>query len=127
MHIRLLKSKLHQATVNKARLNYHGSVTIDRELMDAVGLFPYEVIMVGNLATGLRAETYVIEGPAGGKDIQLNGAMARIGQPGDRLIILAYAYLQPEEVPRHRPRVAVLDVKNNIVEQFEGEITAAKG
>lgn len=120
MHIRLLKSKLHMACVTRTALNYHGSITIDETLLEAVGLLPYEAVLIGNVSTGLRAETYCIKGERGSGEIQMNGAMARLAEPGDRLIILSFAFLEPSEVAGHRPRVAVLDVKNRIQEQWEG-------
>ncbi len=116
MTFKFLKSKLHQATVTAGRLTYHGSLTVDPELMEAVGLLPYEAILVSNLATGLRGETYVIPGRPGQREVELNGAMARLGTTGDRIIIMAFALLEPEEVPGHRPRVAILDKTNQIVE-----------
>ena len=116
MTLKFLKSKLHQATVTAGRLTYHGSLTLDPELMEAVGLLPYEAILVSNLATGLRGETYVIPGRPGQREVELNGAMARLGTTGDRIIIMAFALLEPEEVPGHRPRVAILDKTNQIVE-----------
>jgi len=119
MTLKILKSKLHQATVTAGRLTYHGSLTLDPELMEAVGLLPYEAILVSNLATGLRGETYVIPGRRGQKEVELNGAMARLGTTGDRIIIMAFAQLEPHEVPEHRPRVAILDRANQIVEMPE--------
>ena len=122
MLLRLLKSKLHMAAVTQTELHYHGSVTIDRDLMDAAGLLPYEQVLVANCATGMRGETYVIEGGRGSGAIQLNGALARMAQTGDRIIILAFAFATPEESRTLRPKVAILDEKNRIVEQFEGDI-----
>lgn len=122
MQIRLLKSKLHMACVTQTELEYHGSITIDRDLMDAVGLLPYEQVLVANCNTGLRGETYVIEGPRGSGVIQMNGALARMAQCGDRLIVLAFAFMTPDEAPVHRPRVAILDASNTITEQFEGDV-----
>src|SRR3712207_4332115 len=120
MQVRLLKSKLHMAAVTQTRLDYHGSVTIDRELVDAVGLLPYEMVIVANVATGHRAETYVLPGDRGKREVQLNGAMARLAQPGDRVIIFSYAFLDPREVEGHKPVVAVLDAGNRIVDRWEG-------
>ena len=122
MLLRLLKSKLHMATVTQTELHYHGSVTIDRDIMDAVGLLPYEQVLIANCANGHRGETYVIEGGRGTGAIQMNGALARMAQKGDRIIILSFAFATPEEAPKHRPRVAILDEKNRITEQFDGEI-----
>lgn len=120
MYLRLLKGKLHQAAVTQTRLDYHGSITIDESLMEAVGFLPYEAVTVANLSTGQRAETYVIPGKKGNRDIGMNGAMARLAEPGDRVIILSFAFVEPGEVPSHHPKVAILDAENTIVEQFEG-------
>ncbi len=119
MQLKLLKSKLHQAAVTGSDLNYHGSLTIDPELMDAVGLLPYEAILVSNIATGLRAETYALPGVRGGGQIELNGAMARLGAVGDRLIVMAYALLEPSEVAEHSPKVVALDAQNRIVSHLD--------
>ena len=119
MHLKVLRSKLHLATVTGAELHYHGSLTIDPDLMDAVGLHPYEAILVSNVATGLRAETYVLPGERGRGQIELNGAMARLGAVGDRLIVMAFALLEPGELAGHRPRVVALDGRNQIVEHLD--------
>jgi aspartate 1-decarboxylase len=119
MHLKVLKSKLHLATVTASDLNYHGSLTIDPDLMDAVGLHPYESILVSNTATGLRAETYVLPGERGARQIELNGAMARIGAVGDRLIVMAFALMEPHELEGHKPRVVALDGRNRIVERLD--------
>ena len=119
MQLKVLKSKLHQATVTGSDLNYHGSLTIDPELMEAVGLHPYEAILVSNVATGLRAETYALPGVRGLGQVELNGAMARLGAVGDRLIVMAFAMLTPEEVEGHRPKVVALDGRNRIVERLD--------
>src|SRR5947209_13305957 len=118
MRLKVLKSKLHLATVTRADLNYHGSLTIDPDLMDAVGLVPYEAILVSNVATGLRAETYVLPGTPGAGQIELNGAMARIGAVGDRVIVMAFAEMTPEEVEGHSPKVVALDPANRVVERI---------
>lgn len=120
MQIRVLKSKLHMATVTQTELSYHGSITIAKDLMEAVGLVPYEQVLIGNCANGQRAETYVIEGEAGSGAMQMNGAMARLAQPGDRLVVLAFAFAEPRELETIKPHVAVLDEKNRIIEQWSG-------
>lgn len=119
MQINLLKCKLHMATVTRTELTYHGSISIDPILMEAVGLLPYEKVLVGNCANGARAETYAIRGESGSGEIQMNGAMAHLAKPGDRVIILAFAQLTPEEAAGHHPRVAVLDEQNQIVESWD--------
>src|SRR5215469_1149475 len=105
MQLSILKSKLHLATVTRSDLNYHGSLTVDPVLMEAAGLLPYEEILVSNVATGSRATTYVIPGRPGEGQIELNGAMARLGAVGDRVIVMAFALLGMDELAGHRPRV----------------------
>ena len=119
MQLSILKSKLHLAVVTRSDLNYHGSLTVDPVLMEAAGLLPYEAILVSNVATGSRATTYVIPGRPGEGQIELNGAMARLGAVGDRLIVMAFAQLGPDELAGHRPRVVALDARNRIVERIE--------
>ncbi len=120
MLIHLLKSKLHMATVTETELSYHGSISIDADLMEAAGLVPYEKVLIGNCATGQRGETYVITGEPGSGTMQMNGAMARLANPGDRIIVMSFASLTPEEASTHVPQVIVLDEENRIVEQFAG-------
>jgi aspartate 1-decarboxylase len=119
MRLTVLKSKLHLATITRSELYYHGSLTIDAELMDAVGLIPYEGILVSNVATGMRAETYVLPGVRGSGAIELNGAMARLGAVGDRVIVMAFAELEAAEVEDHQPRVVALDARNRIEERID--------
>jgi aspartate 1-decarboxylase len=116
MLLSLLKSKLHMARVTRTELTYHGSITIDPDLMEAVGLVSHERVLVSNCSTGQRGETYVIRGRAGDREVQLNGAMARLAQPGDRVIVMAFAQMSPEEASRHQPVVAILDDGNRVVE-----------
>ncbi|MDR3621284.1 MAG: aspartate 1-decarboxylase [Paludisphaera borealis] len=119
MQLKVLKSKLHLATVTRSDLYYHGSLTIDPDLMDAVGLLPYESILVSNVATGMRAETYTLPGQRGSGSVELNGAMARLGAVGDRVIVMAFAQIEANEVDGHSPRVVALDAKNRIVERID--------
>ncbi len=119
MHIKLLKAKLHLATVTLNRPDYHGSITIDPDLMGQVGLLPYEAVTVSNTANGQRAETYVIPGEPGRGQIELNGAMARLALPGDRVIVMAFAMLEAHEVAGHQPEVVALDQANCVVERLE--------
>lgn len=119
MQVRLLRAKLHQACVTKTRLDYHGSVTIDEQIAKLAGLYEHEVVTVANMANGQRGETYVIFGAAGSREIQLNGAMARLAQPGDRVILFSYAYLEPAEVKKHRPTVLILNEKNEVTERID--------
>lgn len=112
MLLTMLKSKLHHARVTQSELEYSGSLTIDRDLMDGVRLRPYEKILVANMANGERFETYAIQAPRGSGTICLNGATAHKGAIGDRLIIFAFAQLTEEEADTHKPLVTVLDERN---------------
>ncbi len=115
MQLELLKCKIHRATVTDANLNYQGSITIARDLMDAAGLLPYEKVGVLDVNNGSRLDTYVIEGPAKSGMICLNGAAARLVQPGDLVIIVAYATMSPEEAKTWEPTVVHVNEKNEIV------------
>ena len=119
MHLTLLKSKIHRATVTGASLHYEGSMTISADLAERVGILPYERILVSNMANGERFETYVIIGERGAAQIQLNGATAHLGKIGDRLTIMNFGLFTPEEAVGHQPRVIVLDEKNEVV-RYEG-------
>ncbi|MBR1592366.1 MAG: aspartate 1-decarboxylase [Ruminococcus sp.] len=115
MHISMLKSKIHRATVTQAELNYVGSITIDEELMEAAGLYEYEHVHIVNVSSGSRIETYVIAGQRGSGIICLNGAAARSGQKGDLVIIMSYANMTPQEIKEHKPRVVFVGQNNEIV------------
>jgi aspartate 1-decarboxylase len=115
MLVHLLKSKLHRATVTGASLEYEGSLTIAEDLMEAVGLLPYERILCANLSNGERWETYVIQGRRGSGAIELNGAVARLGAVGDRLTIMAFTEVDDVQAPGWEPRVARLDERNRIL------------
>ncbi len=115
MHIEVLKSKIHRATITATDLHYEGSLTLDSLLMEAAQILPFEKVDVVNINNGSRLQTYVIAGPAGSGMVQLNGAAARWGAPGDLVIILAYASFEPEEAQRHRPRIVHVDAQNQIV------------
>ncbi|MCU0308167.1 MAG: aspartate 1-decarboxylase [Thermoleophilia bacterium] len=108
----MLKSKIHRATVTDADLNYVGSITVDRDLLDLADMLPYEQVSVLNINTGARFETYAIEGPRGGGDICLNGAAARLAQPGDLVIVLTYAQYDETETRGHEPLVVHVDERN---------------
>ena len=115
MQLELLKSKIHRATVTDANLNYEGSITIARDLMDAANILPYEKVGVLDVNNGNRLDTYVIEGPAGSGVICLNGAAARLVQPGDLVIIVAYATMSEDEAKAWKPTVIHVNAKNEIV------------
>ena len=112
MTVTLLRAKLHRIRVTEACLDYVGSLTVDRDLMDAVGLFENEKILCANVENGERFETYAIAGPRGSGVCCLNGAAARKGKVGDRLIVMAFGQFSPEEVADHSPRVVFLDERN---------------
>ena len=120
MQLTLLKSKIHRATVTGASLDYEGSLTISADLAELVGLMPYEKILVSNLGNGERFETYAIYGPSGRGIIELNGATAHLGKIGDRLTIMSFARVVSEEAAVHKPRILVLNEKNNVVRHDEG-------
>ncbi|MCF7709713.1 MAG: aspartate 1-decarboxylase [Opitutales bacterium] len=115
----LLRTKLLRAEVTGARLDYEGSLAIDIELMNLVGMLPYEKILVGNLANGERFETYAIPAPAGTREICLNGATAHLGKPGDLLVIMTFAELTPEEAKTWKPKTATLAERNRRVVRLE--------
>lgn len=116
MFITMMKSKIHRAKVTEANLDYIGSITIDEDLIDAVGLLPNEKVQIVNNNNGARFETYVIAGARGSGTICLNGAAARLVQVGDTVIIIAYALMTPEEAKVHQPKVAFIGEQNKIVE-----------
>jgi len=108
----MLWSKIHRATVTEADLNYEGSLSLDRDLIDAADMLIHERVQFVNLNNGARAETYVIEAPRGSGTVCLNGAAARLGQKGDKIIIFAYCTLTEEEARSHVPIVVSVDDRN---------------
>jgi aspartate 1-decarboxylase len=112
----ILKSKLHRATVTEANLNYVGSITIDEDLMDAADIYVNEKVQIVNNNNGTRLETYVIPGVRGSGVICLNGAAARLVQPGDKIIIITYAIMDDKEAKNYKPSVVFLGANNQIVE-----------
>mgnify|MGYP004443354527 CR=1 FL=1 len=117
MQINLLKSKIHRAAVTGASLNYEGSMTIDIEFMQKIGLRPYEKILCSNMANGARFETYAIPGEPGSKAIVFNGATAHLGKKGDRITIMNFALFSEEEAETWSPKVIVLNEKNEIIDE----------
>ena len=117
MQFHLLKSKIHRATVTGGHIQYEGSLTIARDLMDKAGLVPYERILCSNMANGKRFETYVIKGRRGSGEIILNGAAAHLGKKGDRLTIMSFTSATAAQAKRWKPRVIVLGKGNRIVNQ----------
>lgn len=116
MTVTMLKGKIHRAVVTQAELNYVGSITVDPVLMEQAGIYEYEMVQVVDIENGNRLETYTIAGDPGSGTICLNGAAARLVQPGDHVIIMAYCSLTPEEVENHRPKVIFVDENNRIKE-----------
>ncbi|MBM7699126.1 aspartate 1-decarboxylase [Kurthia huakuii] len=117
----MMTSKLHRATVTQADLNYVGSITIDEDLMDAVGLLRNEKVHIVNNNNGARFETYTIAGERGSGVVCVNGAAARLVQPGDIVIIIGYTYMSVEEAANYSPKVAVMGPENTIVEMIGHE------
>lgn len=115
MLLTLLKGKIHRATITEADLHYVGSITIDKDLMDAAGLLDYEQVAVVDIDNGSRLETYVIPGPRGSGVICLNGAAARLVSVGDKAIIMAYCQMDAGEAAAHQPKVVFVDENNTIV------------
>jgi aspartate 1-decarboxylase len=112
----MMKSKLHRATITDANLNYVGSITIDEDLMDMADLYANEKVQIVDNNNGARLETYTIPGPRGSGMICLNGAAARLVQPGDKIIIISYAMMTDEEAKALKPKVVILDEANKPVE-----------
>jgi aspartate 1-decarboxylase len=110
----MMKSKIHRARVTDANLEYEGSLTIDKELMQAADILPFEQIKVYNVSNGERFDTYAIDGPPGSGDICLNGAAARKGAKGDVIIIVTYAMFDAQEQSAYRPKVVLLGAANKM-------------
>jgi aspartate 1-decarboxylase len=108
----MMKSKIHRATVTEANLNYVGSITIDTELLEAADILPHEKVQVLNINNGARFETYAIPGERGSGVICVNGAAARLVQPGDIVIIISYGFYSDEEARNLTPRVVFVDARN---------------
>ena len=117
----MMNAKIHRAHVTEANLNYVGSITIDTDILDAVGLVANEKVQIVNNNNGARFETYIIPGERGSGVICLNGAAARLVQKGDIVIIISYVLIAEERVPFHHPKVAIMDENNRIVEMLATE------
>lgn len=114
MQITLLKSKIHRAVVTQAEPDYIGSITVDEELLEAAGIYEYEKVQVADIDNGNRLETYTIAGKRGSGIICLNGAAAKCVKTGDKIIIMAYAQMLPEEAEKNPPQVVFVDENNRI-------------
>lgn len=110
----MLKSKIHGATITGAKLNYEGSITIDKDLIQAANLVPHEQVHVLNIVNGARFETYVIEGKSGSGEICINGAAARLVQKGDIVLILSYSIVKEEDCPFWKPIIVKVDSNNHL-------------
>ena len=120
----MMNSKIHRATVTEANLNYVGSVTIDEDLLDAVGIAVNEKVQIVNNNNGARLETYTIPGERGSGVVCLNGAAARLVQPGDTVIIISYVMVPEEKVKEHQPVVAIMGEGNKIKQLLRQEEAA---
>ncbi|HEY5335602.1 MAG TPA: aspartate 1-decarboxylase [Mycobacteriales bacterium] len=130
----MLKSKIHRATVTQADLHYVGSVTVDRDLMDAADLLPGEQVAIVDINNGSRLETYVIEGPRGSGVIGINGAAARLVAPGDLVILISYQLVSDAEARETAPKVVFVDAENHIcgtsadpADALPGDVASLRG
>ena len=114
MFVKLLKSKLHRATVTDTKLHYPGSIAIDSDLMEAVGIFSYEAVLIADLHNGNRLETYVIPAEPNSGQVIIMGAAANLIQRSDKVIIMSFGFFTPEESKEYKPKVVVLDENNKI-------------
>jgi len=114
MKITLLKAKIHDAVITESKLEYEGSIEIDEDYLEMVGMLPYEKVLVANVENGNRFETYVIKGKKGSKIFGLNGAAARLGCEGDRIIIFAFCEVDEKDAKDIKPKIIVLDENNNV-------------
>ena len=117
MLVHLLKSKIHRATVTAASVDYEGSLTIAADLLEASGMRPYERILCSNMANGERWETYIIKGSWGSNSIELNGAVAHLGKPGDLITIMSYTLLDESEADDWHPKIIVLGNGNVVIDR----------
>lgn len=124
MNLTMLKSKLHRVTVTHAELDYEGSCAIDRDLLDAAGILPFEQLHIYNVANGERFTTYAIDAPRGSGTIGVNGAAAHKASPGDLLIICTYAELERHEAERFQPTLVYVDGSNAITHTSHGKLAA---
>ncbi len=124
MRRRMMKSKIHRATVTDANLNYVGSITIDTDLMEAADLLEWEQVAIVDIDNGNRFETYVIPGAAGSGAMCLNGAAARLVHPGDRIIVISYADYDQSELESFEPAIVHVDRSNRAITEELAQIQA---
>ncbi|CAH0172446.1 aspartate 1-decarboxylase [Peribacillus frigoritolerans] len=120
----MMNGKIHRARVTEANLNYVGSITIDEDIIDAVGILPNEKVAIVNNNNGARLETYVIAGERGSGVVCLNGAAARLVQPDDIVIIISYVMVSEDKLGDHKPKVAIMDEYNKIIDLISNEPAA---
>jgi aspartate 1-decarboxylase len=121
---RMMKSKIHRATVTDANLHYVGSVTVDEDLLDAADIMEFEQVAIVDVDNGARLETYTIAGPRGSGVVCLNGAAARLVSPGDKIIMISYADYEQAELAHYEPRVVHVDTQNNQIDEVTAELLA---
>lgn len=124
MYRTMMNGKIHRARVTEANLNYVGSITIDQDIIDAVGILPNEKVAIVNNNNGARLETYVIAGERGSGVVCLNGAAARLVQPEDIIIIISYVMVAEDRLSEHQPKVAIMNESNQIIELISHEAAA---
>jgi aspartate 1-decarboxylase len=117
----MMKSKIHRATVTEANLNYVGSITIDEDIIDLVDMYANEKVQIVNNNNGARLETYIIPGPRGSGVFCLNGAAARLVHPGDSIIVISYGLMSDEEAKSYKPKVAIMDANNKVIQTVDEE------
>ncbi len=110
---KLLKSKIHRATITRSDLNYEGSIAVDTDLLYAADIQPFEAVHVWNVTNGSRLQTYAVAAPSGSGEICLNGAAARLAQAGDLVIIASFSWLNETEAAQHQPKLVFVDAKNH--------------
>ncbi len=118
MLLTMMKSKIHRATLTMTDLHYEGSIAIDRDLLDAANILPFEQVDVWNITNGARLTTYALEGERGSKEFMLNGAAARLAEPGDQVIITTFAQLPAEEARNYAPTVLIMNDDNTIAQRI---------
>ena len=119
MLTKLLKAKIHHATVTQTELDYHGSITIDRDLLDASGLLVNEAVTIADCENGNRFETYILPGERGSGIIGINGAAARLSKVGHRVIIMSFIMATPDDIAHHTSRTVIADDRNRVKEKIE--------
>jgi len=127
MFLHILKAKLHRATITGCSIEYSGSLTVDEAIMEQAGLLPNEMIWVFNINNGQRFQTYLIPGERGSREIQANGAAARLVEVGDRIIVIASAMLSQEEAADYQPTILVMNEQNEVIRELKGFAPAVSG